>query len=117
MGISAVARFIRSLDVDQDYVVFFQGFDGGVSFASVIGIDIAGSAGNIYQFEAYQLCQSSDEVNSSDGGAFYAEAFFEAFQGGFLPLAPEPDGTYGVFTEVTSSPSSTGIPIAHKVHG
>lgn len=86
-----MSAFVGGFDVKVGEVVVFEGLEGGVDFALVVGVEEAGGAGDAGGVEAGKDAEAAYEVDGGDDGAGASEFFLVGGEGHGASLAPEPD--------------------------
>ena len=86
-----VAGLVRGLEVHEDEVALAQGLAGGLRLALVVGVDIAGGAGDVDHLQAADHPQAFEQVDGADHRPADGEAVDQGRHRGHLALAPQPD--------------------------
>src|SRR5690242_19038618 len=83
-----------------DDVVFVQVVAGVLALSGIVGVMVAGDAGDIQVGPAQQVGDAAEQIDGGDHGAGFSEAFLEGRNVGGLALAPQPDVGGLIFAQV-----------------
>jgi hypothetical protein len=85
-----VRRFVGRFDVDADDVVRLESLDAVAALGGVVGIEVAGRAGNIDARPTEENADTADEIDRAQDRPFLAVDRLKRLQRRCTPLPPEP---------------------------